>query len=160
VTRDEFTEFYVGSKDRCLRAAIAYGMAPDRAEEAVAEAFARAWSRWPSVRSVDSPRAWVVRTAINTDISWWRKHRRELIVPDTPEPLPHDDSSFDRDLLEAVRRLPPRQRQVVALRYVLDLDAEATARELGIARGTVSATLHHALKTLRLQLADAEGMLS
>ncbi|WP_143055095.1 sigma factor [Nocardioides luteus] len=40
-------------------------MAPDRAEEAVAEAFARAWSRWPSVRGVDSPRAWIVRTALS-----------------------------------------------------------------------------------------------
>ncbi|MGY0386570.1 sigma-70 family RNA polymerase sigma factor [Nocardioides sp. WG-D5] len=159
MTRDEFTEFYAGSKDRCLRAAIAYGMAPDRAEEAVAEAFARAWSRWPSVRSVDSPRAWIVRTAINADISWWRKRRRETAVPETPEQLPSDDSSFD-DLLEAVRRLPPRQRQVVALRYFLDLDAETTGHELGIARGTVSATLHQALKTLRQRLTDSEGMLS
>ncbi|EGD40336.1 RNA polymerase sigma-E factor [Nocardioidaceae bacterium Broad-1] len=159
MTRDEFTEFYAGSKDRCLRAAIAYGMAPDRAEEAVAEAFARAWSRWPSVRSVDSPRAWIVRTAINADISWWRKRRRETAVPETPEQLPRDDSSFD-DLLEAVRRLPPRQRQVVALRYFLDLDAETTGHELGIARGTVSATLHQALKTLRQRLTDSEGMLS
>ena len=159
MTRDEFTEFYAGSKDRCLRAAIAYGMAPDRAEEAVAEAFARAWSRWPRVRSVDSPRAWIVRTAINADISWWRKRRRETAVPETPEQLPRDDSSFD-DLLEAVRRLPPRQRQVVALRYFLDLDAETTGHELGIARGTVSATLHQALKTLRQRLTDSEGMLS
>lgn len=160
MTRDEFTEFYAGSKDRCLRAAIAYGMAPDRAEEAVAEAFARAWSRWRSVRSMESPRAWVVRTAINADISWWRKRRRETAVPETPEQLPRDDSDVDRDLLEAVRRLPPRQRQVVAMRYFLDLDAETTAHELGIARGTVSATLHQALKTLRLRLADSEGMLS
>lgn len=160
VSREEFADFYVGAKDRCLRAAIAGGMDPVRAEEAVAEAFARAWSRWPTVRLASSPAAWVVRTAINADISWWRKRRRELTVPDTPEQLPREDSSFDHDLLEAVRRLPPRQRQVVALRYFLDLDAETTAHELGIARGTVSASLHHALKTLRLQLADPEGMLS
>lgn len=160
VSREEFADFYVGAKDRCLRAAIASGMDPGRAEEATAEAFARAWSRWPTVKLANSPAAWVVRTAINVDISWWRKRRRELTVPDTPEPLPHDDSDVDRDLLEAVRHLPPRQRQVVALRYFLDLDAETTAHELGIARGTVSATLHHALKTLRLQLTDPEGMLS
>lgn len=159
MTRDEFTEFYAGNKDRCLRAVIAYGMAPDRAEEAVAEAFARAWSRWRSVRRVDSPRAWIVRTAINADISWWRKRRRETAVPETPEQLPRDDSNFD-DLLEAVRRLPPRQRQVVALRYFLDLDTETTGHELGIARGTVSATLHQALKNLRQRLTDSEGMLS
>lgn len=160
VSREEFADFYVGAKDRCLRAAIATGMDPGRAEEATAEAFARAWSRWPTVKLANSPAAWVVRTAINVDISWWRKRRRELTVPETPEQLPRDDLDIDHDLLEAVRRLPPRQRQVVALRYFLDLDAETTAHELGIARGTVSATLHHALKTLRLQLTNPEGMLS
>ena len=104
----------------------------------------------------------MVRTAVNVDISWWRKRRRELTVPETPEELPRhcSDDDTDHDLLEAVRRLPPRQREVVALRYFLDLDAETTAHELGIARGTVSATLHHALKTLRLQLTNPEGMLS
>jgi len=160
VSREEFTDFYVGAKDRCLRAAIATGMDPGRAEEATAEAFARAWSRWSTVRLANSPAAWVVRTAINVNITWWRKRRRELIVPDTPDQLPRDDLDIDHDLVEAVRRLPPRQRQVVALRYFLDLDAETTARELGIARGTVSATLHHALTNLRLQLTDPEGMLS
>lgn len=160
VSREEFADFYVGAKDRCLRAAIATGMDPARAEEATAEAFARAWSRWSTVRLANSPAAWVVRTAINVNITWWRKRRRELTVSETPEQLPLDDSSFDHDLLEAVRRLPPRQREVVALRYFLDLDAETTAHELGIARGTVSASLHQALKTLRLQLADSEGMLS
>lgn len=160
VSREEFADFYVGTKDRCLRAAIASGMDPGRAEEATAEAFARAWSRWPTVKLASSPAAWVVRTAINVDISWWRKRRRELTVPEAPEHLPRHDSGVDHDLLEAVRRLPPRQRQVVALRYFLDLDAETTAHELGIARGTVSATLHQALKTLRLQLTDPEGMLS
>jgi RNA polymerase sigma-70 factor (ECF subfamily) len=162
VSREEFSDFYVGAKDRCLRAAIATGMDPGRAEEATAEAFARAWSRWPTVRLASSPAAWVVRTAINVDISWWRKRRRELTVPDTPEQFRRHDSDDDTDhhLMDAVRRLPPRQRQVVALRYFLDLDAETTAHELGIARGTVSATLHHALKTLRLQLANPEGMLS
>ncbi|MGY0540368.1 sigma-70 family RNA polymerase sigma factor [Nocardioides sp. YJ-D4] len=163
MSREEFADFYVGAKDRCLRAAIATGMDPARAEEATAEAFARAWSRWTTVRLANSPAAWVVRTAINVDISWWRKRRRELTVPDTPDHLPRPGSGEDTDhdlLMEAVRRLPPRQRQVVALRYFLDLDAETTAHELGIARGTVSATLHHALKTLRLQLTNPEGMLS
>lgn len=131
-------------------------------EGVAAEAFARAWSRWPTVRLASSPAAWVVRTAINVDISWWRKRRRELTVPETPEQLPRPDSDddTDHDLLDAVRRLPPRQREVVALRYFLDLDAKTTAHELGVARGTVSASLHHALKTLRLQLTNPEGMLS
>jgi RNA polymerase sigma-70 factor (ECF subfamily) len=45
VDRDEFATFYATHKDRCLRAARAGGMGPDRAEDAVAVAFARAWAR-------------------------------------------------------------------------------------------------------------------
>ncbi|NGN95863.1 sigma-70 family RNA polymerase sigma factor [Nocardioides sp. KC13] len=152
MTRDEFTKFYAGNKDRCLRAAIAYGIAPDRAEEAVAEAFARAWSRWPSVRSADSPRAWVVRTAINADISWWRRRRREVVTEPPERPAATHDLDTSSVLIEAVRRLPPRQREVVVHRYLLDLDTATTARALGIAPGTAKALLHHALATLRAEL--------
>jgi RNA polymerase sigma factor (sigma-70 family) len=49
----------------------------------------------------------------------------------------------------ALRRLPPRQREVVTLRLLLDLDTETTARLLGIAPGTVSAHLHKAVAALR-----------
>lgn len=148
VTRDEFAAFYTANKDRCLRAAVASGMGSDRAEDAVAEAFSRAWARWRSVRTCESPAAWVVRTAVNADISSWRKRRREVL----PEQLPEEaaDEQHDAvDLVAAIRRLPPRQRDVVIHRYLLDLDTATTAAELGIATGTVTAQLHHALAALR-----------
>lgn len=156
VSKLEFSAFYADNKDRCLRAAIAGGMAPDRAEEAVAEAFARAWANWRKVRTTQSPTAWVVRTAVNADISWWRKRRRE-VTSDTPPDSPTWAAEGSSDLVAAVRRLPPRQREVVVLRYLLDLDTAATARWLGIAPGTVSAHLHHALAALREHLTP-EGM--
>jgi RNA polymerase sigma-70 factor (sigma-E family) len=151
VTSEEFAEFYAASKDRCLRAAVASGLPPASAEEAVAEAFARAWAGWSKVRSLHSPSAWVVRTAVNADISWWRRRRRELVAPDPPDVATEDDRPAT-DLLTAVRRLPPRQREVVVLRYLLDLDTAATAEWLGIAPGTVTAHLHHALAALRAHL--------
>jgi RNA polymerase sigma-70 factor (sigma-E family) len=156
VSAPEFVEFYTAQKDRCLRAAVASGMEPDRAEDAVAEAFARAWSRWGSVRSMESPTAWVVRTAINQNISWWRKRRRE-VVPDVPPDQPVTDELGRPDLVDAIRRLPPRQREAVVLRYLLDLDTESTARSMGVAPGTVSAHLHHALASLRAHLTVSEG---
>jgi RNA polymerase sigma-70 factor (ECF subfamily) len=155
----EFAEFYAASKDRCLRAAVASGMRPAEAEEAVAEAFARAWASWHKVRKAQSPAAWVVRTAVNANISWWRKRRRETTgePPAEQESLELDGSA---DLVAAVRRLPPRQREVVVLRYLLDLDTATTARSLGIAPGTVAAHLHHAIAALREQLCQPEGKLS
>jgi len=151
----EFTEFYAADKDRCLRAVLASGLGPMAAEEAVAEAFARAWSRWPRVRELEHRRAWVVRTAVNADISWWRRRRREVVFPEVPDSLaePPGDSS---DLIAAIRALPSRQREVVVLRYVLDLDTAAAARQLGIAPGTVTAHLHNALAALRAGLTPKE----
>ncbi|MFT3873243.1 MAG: sigma-70 family RNA polymerase sigma factor [Nocardioides sp.] len=153
---DEFTAFYAANKDRCLRAAMAYGMGAEAAEDAVAEAFSRAWARWRQVRVLQSPSAWVVRTAINADISWWRRRRREAPHADGQADVPargqETQIEVETDLLAAIRGLPPRQREVVVLRYLLDLDTVATAQSLDIAPGTVTATLHRALKTLRDQL--------
>ena len=121
----------------------------------MAEAFARAWASWAKVRRLDQPRAWVVRTAVNADISWWRRRRREVVAPAVPDALA-EDPSHPTDLIAAIRALPPRQREVVVLRYLLDLDTAATATWLGIATGTVRATLHHALDALRVHLTQEE----
>ncbi len=155
VTSEEFSEFYAANKDRCLRAAVASGLQPAAAEEAVAEAFARAWASWPKVRRLDHPRAWVVRTAVNADISWWRRRRREVVAPVLPD-AHTEDRAHPTDLVAAIRALPPRQREVVVLRYLLDLDTAATADWLDISPGTVRATLHHALAALRGRLATEE----
>ncbi|WP_109506358.1 SigE family RNA polymerase sigma factor [Nocardioides speluncae] len=152
----EFVEFYAANKDRCLRAVLASGVRSVEAEDAVAEAFARAWASWRKVRALKHPSAWVVRTAVNANISWWRKRRRE-VVWDRPPDSATTDGEPPSDLVAAVRRLPRRQREVVVLRYLLDLNTAATADWLGIAPGTVTAHLHHALATLRTHLVETEG---
>ena len=55
--------------------------------------------------------------------------------------------------MAALKALPQRQREVVALRIFLDLDTETTARALGIAPGTVTAHLSRATAVLRESLA-------
>jgi RNA polymerase sigma factor (sigma-70 family) len=137
---------------------VASGLRPAAAEEAVAEAFARAWAGWSKVRTLHSPSAWVVRTAVNADISWWRRRRREVVTDALPASAVAADEDDRADLLDAVRRLPPRQREVVVLRYLLDLDTAATADWLGIAAGTVTAHLHHALASLRADLTRLEEL--
>jgi RNA polymerase sigma-70 factor (ECF subfamily) len=68
--------------------------------------------------------------------------------------MPADQgAAISGELLAALRRLPLRQREVVTLRLLLDLDTETTARLLGIAPGTVGARLHRAAETLRSAIA-------
>jgi RNA polymerase sigma-70 factor (sigma-E family) len=158
VGRDEteFAEFFQASWDPCLRAVTASTGSMLLAEDQVAEAFARAWASWRKVSRHPAPRAWVVRTALNTGASWWRRRGRELPLAGHDVPAPGSPGTgLDTAVLAAVRRLPARQREVIALRVFLDLDIETTARHLGIAPGTVRAHLSRALTALRTELAPA-----
>lgn len=146
----EFAEFYESTRDDCLRIVLVNVGDRQLAEDLVAEGFARAWASWRKVRGLDAPRAWVVRAALNAHVSWWRRHRREVVLSDHDVAIPAGQhSAISSDLLAALRRLPLRQREVVTLRLLFDLDTETTARLLGIAPGTVYAHLHRAVQTLR-----------
>ena len=159
--RLDFAEFYRGSRDECLRTVLVSVGDQDTAQDLVDEAFARAWASWRTVSRHPAPAAWVVRTALNANISRWRRHRREVSVPDPgvvadqPAAGRAADSPVDPRIMAALMRLPVRQRQVVALRLFLDLDTGRTAEVLGIAPGTVKAHLARAIAALRDDLIPA-----
>jgi RNA polymerase sigma-70 factor (sigma-E family) len=155
--QDEFADFYRASKDSCLRAVTAVSGDRELAEEQVAEAFTRAWMSWGKVRRHAAPRAWVVRTALNLGVSWWRRRHREVPLADHDPAAPADAGyGVDPALIAAMRRLPARQREVLALRIFLDLDTETTAKVIGIAPGTVMAHLSRAVAALRRALPPAD----
>ena len=146
----EFAEFYAAAWDDCLR--IVTVSVGNRAlgEDLVAEAFTKAWASWRKVRGFAEPRAWIIRSALNAHVSWWRRYRREVALGS------HDytaatsqDPVLDSSLVAALRRLPVRQRQVVALRLLLDLDTATTAEMLGMSGSTVATHLHRAVAALR-----------
>lgn len=152
---DEFAEFYEQARAACLRAVYAAVGDWPLAEDLTAEAFARAYASWRTVCRHSAPRAWVVRTALNTHISWWRRRRREVALDasyDAEGRMP-ESAEIDRSVMQALKALSARQREVVALRIFLDLDTETTARALGIAPGTVMTHLSRALAALRAALA-------
>jgi len=154
----DFAEFYRTSSDDCLRTVLISVGDRDTAQDLVAEAFARACASWRTVSRHPAPAAWVVRTALNMNVSRWRRRHREVTVSDLSvvEDLPARgqvaDSSVDPRIMAALMRLPVRQRQVVALRLLLDLDTRDTAAALGIAPNTVMAHMGQALAALRHDL--------
>jgi len=127
----------------------------DLAQELVAEAYARAWASWHTVSKHPAPLAWVVRTALNVNISRWRRRRREVFLPDLSVVAdariahPPADAVVDSAIMTVLLRLPIRQRQVIALRLLLDLDTATTAELLGIEPGTVRVHFGRAVATLR-----------
>lgn len=155
---DAFEVFYADAKDRVLRAVVASTGDTQDAEDCAAEAFARAYSRWDEVGAYRSPAAWVVRTAVNLHIDRHRHHRTTLrLLPDLAqdEAAPPDPLPLDPALVAALRALPERERQVVALRILLGLSGDETADELGITAGSVGTHLHRALAALRPVVGDA-----
>lgn len=165
--RLEFADFYAAARDDCLQIVLVTVGDRQLAEDLVAEAFTRAWASWRVVRGHPAPRAWVVRTALNLSVSWWRRRKREVALGDAGDgsdlAAPGGDSGAGDhgagdhggqhdELLAAVRRLPVRQQQVIILRVFFGLDTQGTAQAIGIAPGTVGVHLHRALATLRAQI--------
>jgi len=100
-----------------------------------------------------------VRAALNTGASWWRRRIHELPLAGHDAAAPHDaDDGLDAALLTALRHLPERQREVIALRVFLDLDIDTIAAHLEIAPGTVRVHLSRAMTTLRRELSPSQAM--
>ena len=146
------------SRDECLRTVLVSVGDQDTAQELVAEAFARACASWRTVGRHPAPAAWVVRTALNANVSRWRRRRREVSVPDPgmvadlPTGSAASAGPVHPRIMAALMRLPARQRQVVAVRLILDLDTNGTAEMLGITPNTVMAHMARALAALRSDL--------
>src|SRR4051812_28567703 len=122
--------------------------------DAVDEAFARAWERWPRVRAMDAPAGWTFTVARNLLRRSARRRAREqsLAAPVVPAP------EIDVALWQTVRALPARERELVALRYVAGLTEAQIASTLGIAPGTVARGLHDARGHLHTMLAPEEDL--
>lgn len=157
---DGFAAFYRGAKDGCLRAVLATTLDADHAEECTAEAFARALQRWDRVRRHPAPAAWVVRTAVNVHRDRHRRRRllrRLLPVLAAPEAVEPVSPAVDPQVMAALRALPARQREVVALRVLVGLSGGETAEALGISAGSVGVHLSRGLAALRRHLAPPPG---
>jgi RNA polymerase sigma factor (sigma-70 family) len=113
------------------------------------------FSRWTRICAVDSPDGYVHRAVVNAAIDERRRPwRREQPTDVLPERGATTDDGLTAELLSALAALPRKQRAVVVLRYVEDLDVEATAHLLGISPGTVKSQAARGLVALRGLLAN------
>jgi RNA polymerase sigma-70 factor (sigma-E family) len=150
----EFGEFVAERGHALFRAA--YALTGDRhaAEDLLQSALAKAVLHWGRIRSHEE--AYVRRILYRDFISAWRwRSRRPQDVqanPEHAETRDHAAETVDRlALYAAIRKLPPRQRAVLVLRYLEDLSEQETAEVLGCSTGTVGSQLSRALASLRTQ---------
>jgi RNA polymerase sigma-70 factor (sigma-E family) len=146
-TDADFDEFVAAHVNDLLRTAYLIAWDEVEAEDLVQECLFRVARRWPRVRSMDQPRAYARRILINlaTDGARGRARRRVELQPPcasgaerSVDPLAALDTHAE--LVEALGRLPPRQRAVLVLRYFHDLTEAQAAEVLGCSPGTSRAT--------------------
>ena len=158
---ESFTAWATHAQRRLLRTAVLLTGDHQRAEDLVQEALVKVALRWRRLRD-GRPEAYARQVLVRDNISWWRKHRREVLVEPPDRGTRDQAAASDRRLLldDALAALTPRQRAVVVLRYYDDLTERATAEALGVAVGTVKSQTHLALRRLAEaapELADLLG---
>lgn len=147
----DFDDFYVATRTDVAKALTLALRDRSLAEEATDEAMTRAYASWGKVGSMDNPKGWVYRVAVNWATSVLRRRTRfsKLKVVQATEVV---DDLPEFELSAAVADLPIDQRSVVICRFYLDWSVQETAQALGVRPGTVQSRLHRALKRLEANL--------
>ena len=130
------------------------------AEDLTAETFEKAFRSW---RRFDprrgSPRTWLCRIARSVAVDWFRaesrRRRREETYARDERLTEELGDGLPPELEAALRELSPAEREVVALRVLLELDGPSAARVLGISQTACSTRLSRALRRLEERMSDA-----
>jgi RNA polymerase sigma-70 factor (ECF subfamily) len=138
--------------------ALSCGSVP-AAEDAVQEAFARAWERTARGEVIRHVAGWVVTVALNHTRRMGRRDRRGQALLRSSGPLAVDGMDVDElaDLHNAVTGLPVRQREVVVMHYLLGYPVATIASLQGVSEGAVKNALFRARRSLAAALGDREG---
>jgi RNA polymerase sigma-70 factor (sigma-E family) len=160
---DEALELlYAAHWRRLVRLAVLLVHDVGTAEEIVQECFVAVHDRWSRLHDPDKALAYLRQSVVNRS----RSHLRHLAVvrrhadrEPPPEPTAGADHTASDQVrramvLAALRALPRRQREVLALRYYLDLSEAEIADTLGISRGAVKSHASRGAAALRAQLGE------
>lgn len=154
----DFDAFFASSCAEMLAKALVLSGSQHDAEDAVQEAYAAAWSVWDRIRAYDNPGAWVyrvVRQRLWKSAKRWRRVRpldtaefAEVRATDgDPERFAEAAAT-----LEAMGKLPDRQRMVLAMHCLGQMEQQQIAEELGLSRGAVAASIFKARRKLEKAL--------
>jgi RNA polymerase sigma factor (sigma-70 family) len=122
------------------------------AEDAVAEAYAEALRRWDRIGGYDLPEAWVYKVMSQR---LWKESRRQARLGAVAGDIPvsaaaagPEQAAEVREVLRRLAGLPRLQRAAIVLHCLQGLSQDEVARELGVKRGTVAASIFQARRTL------------
>jgi RNA polymerase sigma-70 factor (ECF subfamily) len=139
---------------------LAYSMLGDRAEaeDATQEAIARAWRKLSQLRDQSQARPWFLAIVANQCRNMRRAHWfRTVRIADIFQPARGVEPDLDRiDIRRALARLPMGDRQVLFMRFYLDLPVEEVALALGISPAAAKGRIYRACHRLRPDLLEED----
>ncbi|MEA4870899.1 MAG: sigma-70 family RNA polymerase sigma factor [Christensenella sp.] len=146
--------------DMLLRIAINRVRSMAEAEDIVQAAFLRLMTRQPRLHSPEHERAWLIRTTVNLCLDYHKSASRRTSVP-LDDDIATAQTEENGEVLEAVWRLPERDRYIVYLYYFEGLPVQQIASLLDEQTGTITSRLSRARKKLKLLLkGDGYGTVS
>jgi RNA polymerase sigma-70 factor (sigma-E family) len=159
---DGFTAYVLATRPGLRRQAFALCGDWHEADDLVQETFLALYRRWPELARRGELDGYARTVLVRTFLTLRRRMRwrREILCPQSPEErqVRGDTADLRLSMLPVLRRLPPRQRAVVILRFWEDLSVEQTAAALRISPGTVASQSYKALAALRKSLAGIAGI--
>ena len=154
MTPEEFDGLYASCATRLVSQVALLTGDVGEAQDAVQEAFIRAWNHRDRVEVAAGAEGWVRKTALRLAVSRWRRIRRSVLGPAQPDPTVAGPTPDHVALVGAMRRLPEVQRTALALHYFCDLSVEEVAFETRAPVGTVKARLSRGRAALAVALGE------
>lgn len=154
---DEVTALYEAHALGLLRLAAIMLGERQAAEDVVQDAFLGLFRRWDALHDHERALAYVRSSVFNGCRTVLRKRTRDrefvLVEPDAESAEARVVLGEEhREVLAALRRLPGRQREAVALRYCLDMPVDQVARAMGVAEGTVKSATSRGIAAITRML--------
>ena len=154
---DQVTALYQAHALGLLRLAVIMLGERQAAEDAVQDAFLGLFRRWNSLHDPERALAYVRSSVFNGCRTILRKRAKNrqfvLVDPDVESAEARVVLGEEhREVLAALRRLPDRQREAVALRYCLDMSVDDVARAMGVTEGTVKSATSRGIAAITRML--------
>ena len=144
--------------DDILRLCLLYMGERQLAEDAFQETFVRAWRHLSAFRGESSAKTWLSHIAVNVCRDMlrtpWLRMRRSARSVEEMEHLPAPDATPRHELMDAIRALPDKYREVIVLVYVQDIKLREAAAQLRLPVPTVSTRLRRARARLAQLLSE------
>lgn len=127
-----------------------------RAQDAVQDTFIKVYRRLEQLPDLRNEKAWLIRIAMNVchdtlRSSWFKHVMRAVDFEELPDlPAPQDAEEQDSELMDMIRSLPTKEREVLLLYYWQSLSPDEIANTLHISRATVYRRLEQARNDLKL----------